>query len=214
MKKTTLAFLGALASTSIAVAEEAPMPAPQGSACGFSGLYAGLGLGYDFGEVSIKDESISPTGFGGGLFAGWGTEFSKIYLGVELGYYLNAAKKTKKFNIEGALEDIEAKVKDRIEVAARIGYNIGHMLPYAKVGYGWSQGTLTNKTTNIKGFDKRASGFLLGAGLDYKINQKLLVGFGYTYAGLEKKVTGNLTNNSEKIKLKNHSVMLRAAYQF
>lgn len=136
MKKITLALLGVLASTSIAVAEEAVMPAPQGSTCGFSGLYAGLGLGYESGETSLMNNSISPAGFGGGLFAGWGTEFSKIYLGVEWGHYLNTAKKTKQLTVAGAATDIEAKVKDRIEVAARIGHNVGNMLPYAKVGYG------------------------------------------------------------------------------
>ncbi|MGL4427128.1 MAG: outer membrane protein [Alphaproteobacteria bacterium] len=209
MKKITLAFLGALASTSVAVAEEAAMPAPQGSTCGFSGLYAGLGLGYDSGEISLMNNSISPAGFGGGLFAGWGTEFSKIYLGVEFGYYLNSAKKTKTF---GAT-DVEAKVKDRIEVAARIGHSVGNMLPYAKIGYGWSQGTLADKTTSAKYFDKRASGLIFGAGLDYKVNQKLLAGLGYTYAGLEKKFKDGAAA-SQTAKLKNHSFMLRAAYQF
>ncbi|MGL4825536.1 MAG: outer membrane protein [Alphaproteobacteria bacterium] len=213
MKKITLALLGALVSTSVAVAEEAAMPAPQGSTCGFSGLYAGLGLGYDSGEISLMNNSISPAGFGGGLFAGWGTEFSKIYLGVELGYYLNTSKKTKQLTVAGAPTDVEAKVKDRIEVAARIGHNVGNMLPYAKIGYGWSQGTLTDKTTNTKSFDKRASGLIFGAGLDYKVNQKLLAGLGYTYAGLEKKFKDG-AGASQTAKLKNHSFMLRAAYQF
>ncbi len=213
MKKITLALLGALACTSVAVAEEAAMPAPQGSTCGFSGLYAGLGLGYDFGDMSDGTNSISPAGFGGGLFAGWGTEFSKIYLGVELGCYLNTAKKTKQFTVAGVPIDIEAKVKDRIEVAARIGHNVGNMLPYAKIGYGWSQGTLTDKTANAKILDKRASGLIFGAGLDYKLNQKLLAGLGYTYAGLEKKFKDG-AGIQQTAKLKNHSIMLRAAYQF
>lgn len=224
MKKMMLAFLGALTFTSVASAEEVAMPAAQGSACGFSGLYTGLGLGYDFGKVSLTNglggASVSPKGFGGGLFAGWGTELSKIYLGIELGYYLSAAKKTETATSGSSTADIETKIKDRIEVAARIGYSMGKMLPYVKVGYGWSQGAATDKASGAKILDKRVAGLVFGAGLDYKINQKLLVGLSYTYADLEKKFTvttgsgASASTISNKAKLTDNNIMLRVAYQF
>jgi opacity protein-like surface antigen len=147
------------------------------------------------------------------VFAGWGTEFSKVYLGAELGYYLNTSKKTKTFPNAGVPIEAEAKIKGRLEVAARIGYNAGGMLPYAKLGYGWIQQTLTDKTANTTIFDKRMSGLVLGAGLDYKVSQKLLAGLGYTYADMKKNFMDSL-GVAQKTTLTNHSVLLRVGYHF
>lgn len=143
----------------------------------WSGLYAGAHAGYAWGDATTRDDPadwgtdpkyIGPFNFdingafGGGQL-GYNHQFGNVVLGVEadFGYMdLTGSRRTDSSNpvkyqtleLDGGLYAL---------AAVRAGYTIDRTLIYAKGGYVWLDGDVTQTTTN-PGYQTNGSGALTG----------------------------------------------------
>ncbi len=259
------AFLSSALVASGAFANDGAMqPAPAKNPCHMGGFYIGAAVGY--GSHKAKTDQIltsvflgnpyathkndlSLDGANGGLFLGYGKEFggSRVYLGLEFGYFMDGSKGKREYTpavvTPGDLLKTEVKRKDGMELAARMGLIFNQTMPYIKLG--WANTKV--EATQVVGADtlvggpppvppatvaqltqkflnKRLNGFLVGAGIDMKLNRNLIAGLEYTYATYQKKgtqqavATGtaiSATDNwDSKLKLSDNKFRLRLAYQF
>ncbi|MGL4371258.1 MAG: outer membrane protein, partial [Alphaproteobacteria bacterium] len=135
---------------------------------------------------------------------GYGKEFggSRVYLGLEFGYFLDGSKGKREYTPavigDGELLKTEAKRKDGLELAARMGLIFNQTMPYIKLGWANTKVEATQIVSADTGFavgppilnapqltqkflNKRLNGFLVGAGIDMKLNRNLIAGLEYTY---------------------------------
>jgi len=97
MKKTILAMTVATVATGTAAAADlprgpAPYYPPPASVYNWTGFYAGLNLGYEWGKVT--DSSIDPSGVAGGGQIGYNWESGQFVFGVETDIQASAADDT------------------------------------------------------------------------------------------------------------------------
>jgi opacity protein-like surface antigen len=104
-------------------------------------------------------------------------------------------------------QKLSIKKTDSIEAVARLGVVVNQTtLPYLKVGVVSSQ----FKSGNVS---KRLSGLVVGAGVDFKVSPKVMMGLGYSYATY-KKLETKLAGLPVEVKPVSHNVMVRVAYHF
>jgi opacity protein-like surface antigen len=241
-----------------AFANEAAMqPAPAKNPCHMGGFYIGAAVGYGShkaktdqiltstalgGIVATHKNDLSLDGANGGLFLGYGKEFggSRVYLGLEFGYFLDGSKGKREYIapaagiVNGDLLQTEAKRKDGMELAARMGLIFNQTMPYIKLGWANTKVEATQLVVADAGvappqltqkfLNKRLNGFLVGAGIDMKLNRNLIAGLEYTFATYQKKGTQQAVatgtaiapgdNWDSKLKLTDNKFRLRLAYQF
>ncbi|MGL4426581.1 MAG: outer membrane protein [Alphaproteobacteria bacterium] len=258
MKKSIVysAFLSSALVASGAFANDSAMqPAPAKNPCHMGGFYIGAAVGYGshkaktdqkLTSVSLADtythkNDLSLDGANGGLFLGYGKEFggSRVYLGLEFGYFMDGSKGKREYTpstlVEGDLLKTEAKRKDGLELAARMGLIFNQTMPYIKLGWANTKVEATQLVVadagaapipqfNQKFLNKRLNGFLVGAGIDMKLNRNLIAGLEYTYATYQKKGTLQSVDGTSpiiptdnwdsKLKLSDNKFRLRLAYQF
>lgn len=259
MKKTTLmSLLGTTLLAGGAFADAhmdpgcQPQPQPVSNPCCFSGMYVGAAIGYGSHKARTEQvltlnsvvaarhkNDLSLDGINGGVFLGYGKEFgcSRVYLGLELGYFFDGAKGKYTFTpttrAGGQLLRTEVKRKDGLELAARMGWIFNQTLPYIKLGWAntkveATQVVVDNVTTandlTQKFLSKRVNGFLVGAGIDMKLNRCWIAGLEYTYSAYQKKtgprqevaagVVDAADNWTSSVRLSDNKFRLRLAYQF
>ncbi|MGL4371161.1 MAG: outer membrane protein, partial [Alphaproteobacteria bacterium] len=66
-------------------------------------------------------------GINGGVFAGYGKQWNRFYLGLEATYLLSNEKAT--------LDSLTFRKKNTAEIAIRPGFVVGHALFYGKIGF-------------------------------------------------------------------------------
>lgn len=249
------AFLSSALVASGAFANDGAMqPAPAKNPCHMGGFYIGAAVGYGshkartdqnltsvaLATTTLHKNDLSLDGANGGLFLGYGKEFggSRVYLGLEFGYFLDGSKGKYEY-VPGALAapgdllKTEAKRKDGMELAARMGLIFNQTMPYIKLGWANTRVEATQvvasdalATTLLtqKFLNKRLNGLLVGAGIDMKLNRNLIAGLEYTFATYQKKGTQQavatgvgptaINNWDSKLKLTDNKFRLRLAYQF
>lgn len=186
---TSAAFAGGLTQ---APAEPMVMaPAPVVSAADWSGGYAGLSLGYggidadgddvleNLDDDNFLDVDIDGDGVIGGGFVGYQHDFGSFVLGGELD--LNASNID--FDEDDFFgDDINIDLDDDGEVdnggasfdaihrlKLRAGYDAGNALIYGVAGAAYGD-------AEIFGDDYSDTGWLVGAGVDYKVRENIVVG--------------------------------------
>jgi outer membrane immunogenic protein len=97
MKKTILAMTVATVAAGTAAAADlprgpAPYYPPPASVYNWTGFYAGLNLGYEWGKVT--DSSIDPSGVAGGGQIGYNWQSGQFVFGVETDIQASAADDT------------------------------------------------------------------------------------------------------------------------
>ncbi|MGL5784983.1 MAG: outer membrane protein [Alphaproteobacteria bacterium] len=261
MKKSIVysAFLSSALVASGAFANDgAVQPAPAKNPCHMGGFYIGAAVGYGSHKARtdqkltsalvatdpLRKNDLSLDGANGGLFLGYGKEFggSRVYLGLEFGYFMDGSKGKSEYTpvavLPGDLLKTEAKRKDGLELAARMGLIFNQTMPYLKLGWANTKVEATQVVAadtalvgpavpvqlTQKFLNKRLNGFLVGAGIDMKLNRNLIAGLEYTYATYQKKgtrqavATGtditDANNWDSKLKLSDNKFRLRLAYQF
>ncbi|MGL4824736.1 MAG: outer membrane protein [Alphaproteobacteria bacterium] len=137
-------------------------------------------------------------GIQGGAFAGYGKQWGRFYLGLEVIYLLS--------NERANLGGLAFRKKNMAEVAIRSGFTLGYALFYGKLGFLSSQFQLADKSPRFKGMS-------WGVGADIKFLPKVLLGFGYAYDFYEKKGFSYLNGSFLNLKLTSHRVMLRVGYK-
>jgi outer membrane immunogenic protein len=196
MKKTmramTLAAMVAASGAAVAAdLPRGPTPyyAPAPSYYNWSGLYAGLNLGYEWGHVS--GTSVDPSGIAGGAQLGYNWQWNQFVLGAETDIQASAADDTFapwKFSNPwfGTLR-------------GRVGYALNNILFYGTAGlaYGELSGELNSLDEN-----KTLAGWTVGAGMEVGFNphwsakvEYLYMDLGdrtYTITGVENGLQSNL----------------------
>ena len=196
---------------------------------------------------------LSLDGINGGLYAGYGKEWgcSRVYLGLEAGYFFDGSKGkytyTPTANAIGDVLRTEVKRKDGIEFAARMGWVFNQTMPYIKLGWANTKLEATQITVPHNGvaavpgpgvdstaqppltqkfLSKRVNGFLVGAGIDMKLNRCWIAGLEYTYTRYQKKrgplQIANVAVNpataadgwNSGVRLSDNKFRLRLTYQF
>ena len=122
----------------------------------WTGFYVGGQLGY--GDVSTNVVGVEGDGAIGGVHAGYRHDFGQFVAGAELAY--NAA-------------NIDLNPTSKLESATQLkvmgGYDLGSTLVYGTVG-------AVHAKANLAGVNYSDTGYLVGLGVDYAINDAWTVG--------------------------------------
>ncbi len=136
-----------------------PAPAPVVSyGNDWSGFYAGAQLGY--GDTDSNGAGFDGNGAIGGVHAGYRWDLGKTVLGVEADWDKTSL-------------DLGAAGTDSLDSIARLklqaGYDAGPALIYATAG-------AAHANASVGGVDLSDSGWSLGAGVTYAVNDQWTVG--------------------------------------
>jgi len=178
MKNTMRAMTLAVALAACGAAAAADLPrgptpyyAPAPSYYNWSGLYAGLNLGYEWAHVT--GSSIDPSGIAGGGQLGYNWQWNQFVLGVEADIQASAA------------DDTFAPWKFSNPwfgtVRGRVGYALNNILFYGTAGlaYGELSGELNSLDEN-----KTLVGWTGGVGMEVGLNPHWSAKVEYLYMDL------------------------------
>jgi outer membrane immunogenic protein len=172
--------LGAAAAVVMAAsAQAADLPSSMGSystpstytAYSWMGPYLGINLGYEW--ASVTNNPTRPSGFAGGLQAGYNWQSSQFVFGVETDLQLSGA------------DDVVAPWKFSNPwfgtLRARAGYALNNILFYGTGGLAY--GALKVESAGLTETKSRA-GWALGAGVEMGIAPNWSAKFEYLYVNL------------------------------
>ena len=174
-----------------------------------------------------KDFSPDPSGFLGGLYAGYNFELgNNLVLGADTDWIWTDLKKTSHALYPAdALNandySLEGKIRQKWEGSTRIrvGYAYDRWLPYIAGGVAYSKinssvnfadstGTFSGVST-----DKTMTGWTAGAGFDYAMMDNVLLRLEYRYTDYGNKDFSN-GDFGYKLKYKTNEVRVGVAYKF
>lgn len=162
------------------VATPAPVQQVQMANGDWTGGYVGVGVGYD--KATTAPDIGSGSSGTGSIFGGYNYDFGKFVLGGEV-----AANRAHANWGAGT-------VKSTYDAKLRGGVDLGKTLVYATVGGEHAQGV-------------RGVGTLIGAGVDYKLTDRMILGGELDYTKF---------NNADSAgtDLKNTTLTARVAFKF
>lgn len=229
--------LSSLAHAADAIIESAPEPVDVLIVdTNWTGAYIAGVAGYESVDATLEHQNVNNFGGPGGEYWQDGDGFVG---GAELGYdyqftnnvVLGAAVGIRSgvdIDDGGEWEIYHNRTDTKIEyiavAKARLGYAFGDFLPYLTAGWAggnvktsqdYSPPDLPSTTWEQNEF---ASGYVVGAGADYKITRNIFVGVEYNYTDLGSvDFSGNdSTGRPTKISadLDSHSVLARVGFRF
>jgi len=169
-------ILSAIAASSVALAADLPSRRTQilssVPAANWEGFYAGtfLSVGQALYHAS-QTVGRADSGFGSnmGMLAGYNLQNGAWVYGLEGDIALNVMRKTNS-GVTGLVAH-ESELLDSGHLRARLGYELGDILPYAAAGVTYAQGSVR---IGEKGAVKTHYGFNLGVGLDWRVQLPIL----------------------------------------
>jgi len=191
MRRLVFAFgVLSLGTFGSAMAADMPVKAPPiiaVSAYNWTGWYVGADIGGGWGK---HDRSVVPPGFQnsynssgiiGGLHTGYNWQLQAFVLGLETDINLTGIKGDDG-SAGGTLD--QTSVKWLGSTRARVGYAWDRVLLFATGG--WAYGGLEHFNNGGAGqtFTSTRSGWTIGGGLEYAINQNWLIRAEYRYYDL------------------------------
>ena len=212
MKTILLALAATTAITSTAIAGnpapvELPAIAPVAAAVtDWSGPYVGglvsLNSGsmdyYDDGELTVYP--MNDSDFMYGVFAGYQRQMGSFVVGGEVAYQMG------EFSFPDYPED---HIDNFLDLKARLGFAAGSALIYATGGY--TMGNYSENTGDVVDYTIDLTGFNVGAGVDFKIGERLFVGAEYLY----RETSGVYNEDSDyEGDFQTQSIQIRAGLQF
>ncbi len=134
----------------------------------WSAIYIGAGVG--FGSFSDEDERFpnftsSGSGLGINAHVGFMRQIQDWVVGIEADYMYLDAEFTQ---LPPGFPEL--KVEDVFTLRGRVGYAYGNIQPYVTAGFAHAR-------TNIKDLD--GTGYVWGAGVDFKIAEHVMFGLQY-----------------------------------
>jgi outer membrane immunogenic protein len=189
-----LATLAAGAACAADLPRRAVAPAPYYAAKSFTwtGVYAGVNAGYDFGNTSNSAKGAIGSVRGGSLggTVGYNHQIQNFVIGAEGD--LAAA------NINGSTALNSAKVRSIGTLRARAGFAADRALVYATAGYAGGQ---TKIAIGAGSDSKWLNGYAIGAGLEYAFTDNISAKAEYLYTDLQPKNYGLGSVDSAGVKL-------------
>lgn len=181
------AFAGGLSQPVVEAPVAAPAPVVVPAVDGdWGGAYVGAQLGYGKGKI----DPVDGDGAIGGIFGGYRWDLGKTVLGVEAAYSGSDVK-------DG---DYDAKLKNLGQLKLQAGYDLGQTLVYATAG-------VAHAKVSAAGDDYSDTGYLVGLGVDYKVNDQWTVGGEALYNRFD-----SFDGTGEDLKVP--TVSVKAAYRF
>ncbi len=141
----------------VAEPEIIPVEEPVIASTDWSGLYAGVQLGY--ADVDSNDAGLDGYGWLGGVHAGYRWDFGQFVAGAELDYDTADVDLAEG---AGTLDDVA-----RIKLTG--GAEFGNSLLYGTIGAARASAT-------VGGAELSDNGWFLGAGMDVAVNDRWTVG--------------------------------------
>lgn len=150
--------------------------ATSAHAAGMDGAYAGVQLGHSSDNVKYNEtdnssynltiDGLDVKGADYGFFGGYGKTLSNnVYLGGEAEYDMSNADNKLSANGLGISGDVKTSKKHSYGAAARVGYVMGNIMPYARVGY--TRSKFEQEVSGVGKDNATKGGVSLGAGLEY-----------------------------------------------
>lgn len=139
--------------------------AAEASAAGFDGPYVGAKLGANvikFEEAGLGDDTRTAPTFG--LELGYNRNFGGPVLGANLFADFSGKKTYTLTEPDGTRHDIRFG-SNAYGVDGKLGYALGHVMPFAKLGVAW-----VKHTGDLHGTKAAFHG---GAGLEYEITETI-----------------------------------------
>lgn len=195
----------ALAADAIEAAPEPAVPMEEPPLATWGGPYAGISLGYGWGDAEAPaGNEFDTDGFLGAVFAGYNFEFGSVVAGVEgdLGYS----------GVEG--ENAGVSVDSGIEgsLRARLGYAFSpDVLPYITAGVAGknvevSAGGASDENTMV--------GWTAGAGVDVKVTENMFVRGEYRYTDFGSDDFTTAGGFNGEVDSKDHRATLGVGFKF
>lgn len=250
MKYVAVAAICAAAAGAAQAADLAPAPArqmlyskaPIAESFSWTGFYVGGNVGWNWTDVTQTDTgpgvfgqvfpigsvtTFSHNGFLGGAQLGYNYQMGRFVLGLE-GEFDWSASKLDQGGTLGALT-FNTNVKNNYvaTLAPRFGYAFDRALVYGKVGVAWSQEeynmTASDGSAVTGRFDRW--GWLIGAGVEYAIWDRLTLKAEYEYIDFGTKnetltpnaidlVTGTITGDPSDSKVHTQVFKVGVNYLF
>ena len=200
------ASVGAAAAADVPVTEPpatSPVYSPT-SAFNWSGPYAGLIGGYNWGSASTASGSVSTKGFGGGVYAGYNfmPGGGNFLLGVEGDANLDREK--------GSVGGLTVSRPWGGSLRARAGLAFDRFLIYGTGGLAF--GEVKAKNTDGTSDSATKTGWTLGGGVEAAITDHMTARLEYRYTDLG---TANLTTTGAgAVDSKSSAVLLGVGWKF
>jgi len=173
----------------------------------WDGFYVGLLGGFQTGDLidTVTDTSypFDATIYGG--MAGYNYQKDQFVFGGEIDVQFGSGSLTVP-QVAGAVAalpigDVDLDVDYLVDLRGRLGYAMDSVLVYAAGGY-------TTAKYSVDATSLEATGWNLGAGLDFAVNEKFMVGGEYIYRNLDGESGG------DPFDLNSHGFQLRAGLRF
>lgn len=201
--------------------------ASQDAAYDWSGAYVGMQAGYGWGEgryispVDGQSASPRPDGMLAGVFGGYSHQWHNgVVLGAEADINANDGHGIKVF---GPLDDFDARFQLKWSGSARLrlGYALGRFMPFVSAGAAVGKishdyaPTWISPRTPRRIFEGTEFGWTVGAGVEYRMNDKISTRVEYRYTDYGSKsypAVGPAQPHS--MTLKTNDLRLGIAYKF
>jgi outer membrane immunogenic protein len=223
MKKALLSLALTLAWGTSAFAADAVVDVPTGY--NWTGGYVGGVVGVNFLRGDVNIPNYTPPGYDGdstsasiGGQVGYQYQFDNNFvLGAEARLVAVFNKKTVDTSGAGGTEEFRTGANWQGDIVAKAGYAVGNFLPYIKGGVaflglhrtGYEE---TDGTSSL--FNRTYTGWTIGAGADYALNDKWVVGVDYAYAHFSDHNFENVDVGPTFVKPSTHTVSLSLNYRF
>jgi outer membrane immunogenic protein len=174
--KNSLYFAAMLAfatmSTSAIAADVAIEPVSD-----WSGLYLGGHAGYVLGDVDADGDDADIEGFLGGALIGYNVQSDSLVFGIEGDFGFGFGDVDgKDFNSA----DLSYELKSNAHLRGRLGMDMDMFMPFIAAGLAAGDFEVTEQTAS-NGDDKTLWGFTLGAGVDVKAAENVVIRAEYLY---------------------------------
>ena len=176
------------------------------------GFYVGALVGYNSTDIEYEDNIVplksefSATGGEFGIFAGYEKNLeNKLFVAGEVEYVLSGAEN----ELVSGGESLKTSKDNSYGVSARLGYDMGQVRPYVKLGYVRAEFEQElSGTINAKD-DESKTGFAYGVGADIAVNDRWAVRGEFTQVAYDEievvdganRVTYDPTESSARIGL-------------
>ncbi len=189
---------GAITLVCRAQAADLPTPPPMAPAApvayapqiyNWSGIYVGAHIGGGYGESSwsdpfgaASDDTFNDWGFLGGAQVGANAQFNRLVLGLEGDFSWTSIKNS---GTDSIGESLNTNVQWTSTVTGRIGAAFNRLLVYGKGGLALAQdqSSLTDLGGNVATDNLLRTGWTVGAGLEYALDDNWSAKIEYDYLG-------------------------------
>lgn len=204
-----LAYVPAQAADAIYDAPPAPAAPAYDAAAplpSWSGVYAGVTLGYGFGDTRLDSPvgvEVDTNGVAGGIFGGAQYQFDNIVVGAEtdIGYSWS----------NGDDAGYEAKSGVEGSLRARLGYAAtDRLLVYGTGGLAYGRAEVDD---GLVSDNKTLVGWTVGAGVDVKVTEAMFGRAEYRYTDYGNK-TFDLSGGPVEVDAKQSKIMLGLGVHF